>query len=504
MSPSIQKAGGLTTVKYDPPGLLAALSIHNYKVAFNNAGGATPNTTNQYSFTVGPYVNITLPAPVYFEDFNSTAEGGLPAGWTQTNYTDVTDAGLDLGDLNSASYATWVVVDRDRFTDSFNSYLAHTPTLDYLRVLSTNQFNVVNGQVVTNLTQGRFVFGDSGYRSGLSQVLYLYSPDYNLTGTNNVYVSFHSLWEQNQDSFGAVEYSIDRGATWRPILYLLDGPDVIRDGGGAVDALATLSTVRADQATYVDPADSLLKGGNYGAFIGIDSNQWSTLGPYISPRVDDNPVGSKRVEIFRLAAADNQANVRFRFAHAGTDSWYFGIDDFGLYSIGSVALPVAAAPTPSSPTVAVGNSATFTVNALGPGPLSYQWRLNGTNLVGRTNQVLGFPIVQPSNAGGYDVVVSNPGGSVTSAPPAAVLTVINPAVFVTGEWDFNGNLAAFVGRDLEYNDTTVQNDTAFGFDSLGAQTSMASPPRSCHFSPSAGLGRLPDVHKLRPTAAGLM
>jgi hypothetical protein len=31
--------------------------------------------------------------------------------------------------------------------------------------------------------------------------------------------------------------------------------------------------------------------------------------------------------------ADNQAKVRFRFAHAGTDSWYFGIDDFGLYSI---------------------------------------------------------------------------------------------------------------------------------------------------------------------------
>ncbi len=39
--------------------------------------------------------------------------------------------------------------------------------------------------------------------------------------------------------------------------------------------------------------------------------------------------------MFRLPAADNQAKVRFRFAHAGTDSWYFGVDNFGLYSLPS-------------------------------------------------------------------------------------------------------------------------------------------------------------------------
>jgi len=154
-------------VTYDPPGLLASLSTHTYKVAYGNAGGATPNITNQVSFTVGPYVNYTLPAPLFSENFDITAEGSLPTGWTQTNYTDVTDATLDLGDLNSASYATWVVVDRNRFTNDFNGYLTHDPLLfDYLRVLSTNHFNVVNGQVVTNLAQGHFVFGDSGYRDG--------------------------------------------------------------------------------------------------------------------------------------------------------------------------------------------------------------------------------------------------------------------------------------------------------------------------------------------------
>src|SRR5688572_1813114 len=42
---------------------------------------------------------------------------------------------------------------------------------------------------------------------------------------------------------------------------------------------------------------------------------------------------SKRVELYWLPSADNQANVRLRFVHAGTDSWYWGIDNVGLYSM---------------------------------------------------------------------------------------------------------------------------------------------------------------------------
>jgi signal transduction histidine kinase len=49
---------------------------------------------------------------------------------------------------------------------------------------------------------------------------------------------------------------------------------------------------------------------------------------------------AKRIEVRRLSAADGQSRVRFRFAHAGTDSWYFGLDNLGLYSI--PATPVVA------------------------------------------------------------------------------------------------------------------------------------------------------------------
>src|SRR5882672_670604 len=99
----IQKSGANTTVVYDPPGLLPALSVHTYKIAFNNSGGATPNATNQFTFTVAPWVNINLGNSIFLESFDSVAEGALPSGWSVTNFTDVHTPGSNLNDVLSDS-----------------------------------------------------------------------------------------------------------------------------------------------------------------------------------------------------------------------------------------------------------------------------------------------------------------------------------------------------------------------------------------------------------------
>ena len=117
-----------------------------------------------------------------------------------------------------------------------------------------------------------------------------------------------------------------------PIVYLLDGPDIFYDDQGNVDVDKTFNTPHSDVARYSDE-DGTVHGGTYGAFIAAPITP--DLGSYVQSRVDDNQSESKRVELFRLPAADNQATVRFRFAEAGTDSWYWGVDDFGLYSIPS-------------------------------------------------------------------------------------------------------------------------------------------------------------------------
>ena len=88
----------------------------------------------------------------------------------------------------------------------------------------------------------------------------------------------------------------------------------------------------------------------------------------------------------------------------------------------TVLLPVEIGTPPVSQTVLAGGNASLSVTASGSAPLSYQWRFNGGNLAGATGATLTLTNVQWAQAGSYVVVVSNPVGSVTSAPPA-VLTV---------------------------------------------------------------------------------
>ena len=84
---------------------------------------------------------------------------------------------------------------------------------------------------------------------------------------------------------------------------------------------------------------------------------------------------------------------------------------------------------PQSVDVAVGGAASVSVRMLGEPPFAYQWRWNGTNLVGVTGTNHVFSNIQASQAGAYDVVVTNGFGSVTSA--VAVVRVAGPPEITT-------------------------------------------------------------------------
>jgi hypothetical protein len=113
--------------------------------------------------------------------------------------------------------------------------------------------------------------------------------------------------------------------------------------------------------------------------------------------------------------------------------------DAGTFSVivsnagGSVAssaatLTVNVTPTissqPQAASVNQGQVATFSVGATGTPAPNYQWRRNGANVSGGTNSILTLNNVTAADAGNYDVVVSNAGGSVTSS--AVALTVVTP------------------------------------------------------------------------------
>jgi len=89
------------------------------------------------------------------------------------------------------------------------------------------------------------------------------------------------------------------------------------------------------------------------------------------------------------------------------------------------------ATNPQPQTVNAGDTATFSVSAIGPA-LTYQWYSNsvntaiGTLLAGQTNSVYPFTAGTNHNGRYYSVVVTNVYGKATSSPPA-LLTVLLPA-----------------------------------------------------------------------------
>jgi len=129
--------------------------------------------------------------------------------------------------------------------------------------------------------------------------------------------------------------------------------------------------------------------------------------------------------------------------------------------------PVIVIP-PQSLTVGYGASATFTITANGAPPLTYQWLFNTTNLTdnahitGSQSNVLTLTSVTLSNAGAYQVIVSNVYGStsayvtLTVTPAIPIIWWPNPAPIIYGTALSSDQLDAManVPGSFAYNPTT--------------------------------------------------
>jgi len=83
---------------------------------------------------------------------------------------------------------------------------------------------------------------------------------------------------------------------------------------------------------------------------------------------------------------------------------------------------------PSTTTTVVGGSASFTVAASGTAPFTYQWFHDDVAVDGATDATLSLSGVTASDAGSYDVVVSNSAGSVTSNAASLIIAGIPPSI----------------------------------------------------------------------------
>jgi hypothetical protein len=238
---------------------------------------------------------------LFSENFESAPDFGVPTGWTEENDTDTGVAGLDPNNANSDTYLGWTVV----------------PEATMIGVFGGNRIN--NGGVF----KGKSVYAESDRRGG-QQIQYLYTPTIQLDGATDLYVFFGSNYMQNQDSLGALEYNLG-GSQWYPALYMIDQDDILM-AGEVVDAEATMTQVFGDVADVDGDGD-----GTYGEATLV--RPFSDMAPFISGRINDDDLESKRLEFIRLEAADGASTIQFRFTQSGTGSWFWGVDDFKVISL---------------------------------------------------------------------------------------------------------------------------------------------------------------------------
>ena len=151
---------------------------------------------------------------------------------------------------------------------------------------------------------------------------------------------------------------------------------------------------------------------------------------------------------------------------------------YAMFAYGTNTAPVVLSP-PSSVVIFAGaanNSATFSVNAEGTLPLSYQWKSNGVPIAGAITPSLSLSNIVASYSATYSVSVRNPVGTNTVSATLAVVTPSGyPGAVIAdnpvGYWRL-GEAAGPTALDS----WGTNNGTYYGVETFGLPGAIAGDP----------------------------
>ncbi len=177
-------------------------------------------------------------------------------------------------------------------------------------------------------------------------------------------------------------------------------------------------------------ADSQIAGGEPldGVAIYDTTNVFTQVDPVAQMGLDVSMI----CEALRFSATEG-SNYQIQVIGSSSTAYQFLLE--------ATNPPLILQP-PRSVTVSSNASTLFTVVADGYRPLRYQWRMAGTNLPGQTATMLALTNIDGSQAGNYSVIVTNMGGSVTSAPAVLAVStaIVQPSLMAmsgaTGQFMF--------------------------------------------------------------------
>lgn len=406
VTPSVTTVGDVITIKV-PGASTPARTDHTLIVSFTDSVLGARSLTNKFRI------------PLNFEDFDSTVLGPNvdegragdkvfskdgPAGWTVDNSQMPTNAatGASWSDpgMGVTEFKGWTFLDRDWWVATAGDQ-------------TRSQFTLASGTVAVADPDEWDDLGNPDGNVGYFTSFFS-SPSFSIAGApaNGITLKFASSWrpEAKDDTGPDGQQTNDQTAIVR----------VSFDGGAAVEVL---------RWTSVDGSPT---------FKPDSQNEEVTL-------AINNPAGATSMK------------VTFGLLNAGND-WWWAVDNV-VVDAGSVPPPVLTAE-PADATSVVGQNVTFNGAATGAA-VSFQWYAGDTAIATGTNASLTLANLAMSQAGGYKLVASNAGGSVTSR--VATLTLL-PAL--TDNSSLRTGLRTYLPFDGNYNDASGNNVNA---------TAMGSP-----------------------------
>ena len=167
-------------------------------------------------------------------------------------------------------------------------------------------------------------------------------------------------------------------------------------------------------------------------------------------------------------------------AHPQNSQFLFDADGNLVVQIAEISALPQIIGQPQNQIAAPGELASFSVAAADTRALTYEWRFNGAPLGGSaTNDALLLQNVTTNNEGPYTVVLSNPSGSVTSAP--ALLMIDSDADGIADSWErtYFTNLAQNATADFDHDGASNLQEFLDGTNptnSVSFATASSFPP----------------------------
>lgn len=306
---------------------------------------------------------------------------------------------VDIGGATSSSYTTPATI------------LADSGATFRCRV-TNSAGNVTSNSAILNVGIAPGVSSHPANQTVLAGA----TANFSITATGTLPLSYQ--WQKNGVDIGGATLSSyttpatsfgDSGATFRC--------RVTNSYGNVTSNVGILSVVTIPNVTS-DPANQTVTLGSPATFSVTATGTQPLSYQWQKNAVDIGGATSSSYTTPATILADSGATFRCRVSNA------YGNDTSNSAILNVVNGP-AISTHPSSDTVAVGATATFTVVATGTPTLSYQWQKNGSNIGGATNPSYTTPATTLADSGAtFRCVVSNAGGNTTSN--SAMLTVLTP------------------------------------------------------------------------------